>query len=213
MAKKIADYRKPEIVQATIKTMMTLGLPSPSYDDIAQEAGMSRQLIRHYYPDSDVLMVAVCDALAASYRESLARGIIAGNATSRLATFFDFYFNFLTPQGLKKPVDDAAYDAMFALAANSPAVRRTLREQYDLLHHVIAHEVQISHPALHQTACREIGVLFVSLMYGHWKMVATLGFSETYHRVSREALDRLIDSYLARYDDPDEAANDGAGLP
>ncbi|WP_439533389.1 TetR/AcrR family transcriptional regulator [Polymorphobacter sp.] len=208
MAKKIAEYRKPEIVQAAIKTIAAQGVPTPSYDDIAREAGMSRQLIRHYFPDPEALMVAVCDALAASYRECLARGIIAGNTTTRISTFFDFYFNFLAPQGLRKPVDDAVYDAMFALAAGSEAVRKNLREQYDLLHHVIAHEVQIAHPALHQKACSEIGFLFVSLMYGHWKMVATLGLSEDYNRVSRQALDRLIDSYLARYDDPDDVVTE-----
>jgi len=205
MAKKIAEYRKPEIVQAAIRAIMAQGLPTPSYDDIALEADMSRQLIRHYFPDPETLMVAVCDALAASYREALAKGILAGNSTARLATFFDFYFNFLAPHGLKKPVDDAAYDAMFALAAGSEKVRRNLREQYDLLHHVIAHEVQISHANMPQRACGEIGYLFVSLMYGHWKMVATLGLSPDYNRVSRQALDRLIASYLAHYEDPDLA--------
>jgi AcrR family transcriptional regulator len=204
MAKKIAEYRRPEIVQATIKAILAQGLSTPSYDDIAREAGMSRQLIRHYFQDPEALMVAVCDALAASYRACLAQGIIAADSTSRLAMFFDFYFNFLAPKGLRKPVDDAAYDAMFALAAGSAAVRQNLREQYDLLHHVIAHEVQIAHPGLHQKACDEIGFLFVSLMYGHWKMVATLGFSERYNRVSRAAMDRLVASYLAGYDDPDD---------
>jgi len=205
MAKKIADYRKPEIIQATIEAIAAGGLPTPSYDAIAEAAGMSRQLVRHYFPDPEALMLGVCDALAASYREALTRGIIAGESTTRISIFFDFYFDFLAPVGLRKPADDAVYDAMFALAAGSEAVRKNLREQYDLLHHVIAHEVQISHPSLNQKACREIGFLFVSLMYGHWKMVATLGLSELHNRVSREAMDRLIDSYLGHYDDPDEA--------
>lgn len=32
-------------------------------------------------------------------------------------------------------------------------------------------------------------------MYGHWKMVASLGVSEAHNRVSRAAMDRLIRSY------------------
>jgi hypothetical protein len=36
----------------------------------------------------------------------------------------------------------------------------------------------------------------VSLMYGHWKMLATLGFSENWNRVSRETMDRLVGFYL-----------------
>jgi hypothetical protein len=41
-----------------------------------------------------------------------------------------------------------------------------------------------------------VGYLFVSLMYGHWKMLATLGFSDNWNRVSRETMDRLVGFYL-----------------
>lgn len=205
MAKPISEYRKPEIVDATLKAINEGGLPMPSYDRIAQHAGMSRQLIRHYFPDSEQLMVAVCDALAAAYREALMKGIIQAGSTERLPLFLDFYFNFLAGQGLKKPEDDAAYDAMFSLARGSEAVRQNLLEQYSELRQTIAQEVQVSNPGLSQKACREIGFLFVSLMYGHWKMVATLGFSESHNRVTREALDRIIASYNERYDDPELA--------
>jgi AcrR family transcriptional regulator len=201
MPKPISEIRKPEIVQAAIKAIGREGLPMPSYDSIAKEADMSRQLIRHYFPDPEGLMIAVCDALAASYRDCLMKGIIEAAATERLSMFLDFYFNFLA--GNQKPKDDGVYDAMFSLAASSEAVRMNLSGQYNLLQYTIAHEIQISNPALSQKACREIAFLFVALMYGHWKMVATLGFSEDYNRVTREAVDRLIASYVQNYHDPD----------
>lgn len=203
MARPIAEFRRPEIVQATLRVLKDSGLPMPSYDQIAQHADMSRQLIRHYFPDPEQLMLAVCDALAATYREALMKGILQANATQRLPMFLDFYFNFLSGSGLRKPEDDAIYDAMFSLAAGSKAIRDNLFEQYNVLQHTIAHEVQISHPGLSQRACREIGYLFVSLMYGHWKMVATLGFSESHNQVTRAALDRILESYNLHYVDPD----------
>lgn len=204
MPKPIAEYRRPEIVEGVLKAINKHGLPMPSYDTIAREAGMSRQLIRHYFPDSEKLMIAVCDALAGAYRHLLMKGILAAQATERLPMFLDFYFNFLAEKGLRKPADDAVYDAMFSLAVGSPAIRRNLHDQYDLLRHTIAHEVQISHPDLAQSACREIGFLFVALMYGHWKMVATLGFDESHNRVTRQAMDRIIESYRGHYVDPDD---------
>jgi AcrR family transcriptional regulator len=203
MVKPISEIRRPEIVQATIKTITKQGLPMPSYDQIAQEAGMSRQLIRHYFPQPEALMLAVCDALANTYRDLLMQGILQANSTERLTLFLDFYFNLLGKRELRKPADDAVYDAVMSLAAGSKAIRKNLHDQYHLLQHTIAHEVQISHPKLSQNACREIGFLFVSLMYGHWKMVASLGFSDSHNTVTRAALDRIIQSYLACYDDPD----------
>ncbi|MEO3388742.1 TetR/AcrR family transcriptional regulator [Mesorhizobium sp. CAU 1741] len=203
MPKPISEIRKPEIIDAAFAAIKKHGLPMPSYDQIASEAGMSRQLIRHYFPTIESLLVALGDALAAKYRELLMRGILDANVTERLPMFLDFYFDFLSGKGLGKPADDAVYDALFSLSVASEPIRKNLHDQYSLLQWTIAHEVQISNPGLSQNACREIGFLFVSLMYGHWKMVATLGFSGDYHKVTRAALDRILASYNAHYEDPD----------
>ncbi|WP_425418305.1 TetR/AcrR family transcriptional regulator [Oricola indica] len=203
MPKPISEVRKPEIVEAAFNAILKNGLPHISYDLIAQEADMSRQLIRHYFPDPIELMVAVCDRLAAAYRDCLMRGILNAQTPQRLKTFLDFYFDFLSDRDLEKPRDDSVYDAMFSLAAAHPKIRENLHAQYNLLQYTIAHEVQVSYPQLNQKACLELGYLFISLMYGHWKMVATLGFSTSNNKVTRAAVDRLIESYVARYDDPD----------
>jgi len=204
MVKSISEIRRPEIVQAAIAAVRLNGVTLPNYDKIAEQAGMSRQLVRHYFPNPEDLMLAVCDALAASYRRLLMEGILQAGNPQRLPTFLDFYFNFLADKGLKKPEDDNVYDAVFALASTSEAVRQNLHAQYSELQAAIAHEVQLSHPGLSQNACKEIGFLFVSLMYGHWKMVATLGFSSKFNAVSRAALDRLVASYVDHYEDEDE---------
>lgn len=203
MPKSVAQIRKPEILRAAFRAIIENGLAAPSYDAIAQAGGISRQLIRHYFPDPEELVLGLCDMLAAAYRDRMMQGIIAAESTERLPLFLDFYFGLLEGQGLEKPADDQVYDAVLAMAAGSGRIRRNLHEQYALLRHTIAHEVQISHPSLPQPACREIAYLFVSMMYGHWKMVASLGFSADHSRVARAAMDRIIASYLESYDDPD----------
>ena len=209
MPKPISEVRKPEIVQAAFSAILKDGLSPISYDLIAREADMSRQLIRHYFPDPAMLMEAVCNHMADAYRDCLMKGILQADKSTRLQTFLDFYFDFLAGKDNAKPRDDQVYDAMFALANSLPNVRQNLHQQYDLLRHTLAHEIQVSYPQLNQKACREIGYLFVCLMYGHWKMVASLGFSEDNNAVTRAAVDRLIDSYLQHYDDPDMKPVDG----
>lgn len=75
-------------------------------------------------------------------------------------------------------------------------MRGNLRGQYSLLGQVIAHEINAAHPRMPAAATEELAFTFVCLMYGHWKMVASLGFSERHNRVSRAAMDRLIRSYV-----------------
>ena len=203
MPKKISEIRRPEIVQAMYDAIAKHGMSPPSYDLIAREGDMSRQLVRHYYKDPEQMAVDLCDHLAATYRDCLMRGIIQADESRRLQVFLDFYFDVLANKGLPKPKDDQVYDGVMALANSSQRVRDNLRGQYSLLQATLAHEVQISHPDLPQKACHELGYLVVALMYGHWKMVASLGIDDAMNRVSREAVDRLIASYVERYEAQD----------
>ena len=83
MVRPISEVRKPEIVQGAIAALNKHGLAMISYDLIAEEADMSRQLIRHYFPDQEDLMIAVCDGLAAAYREAMARGVVSASFSQR----------------------------------------------------------------------------------------------------------------------------------
>jgi AcrR family transcriptional regulator len=203
MAKKIRDIRRPEIVRALFDAIMELGVSLPSYDQVAKQGGMTRQLIRHYFKDPDELALALCDYLADLYRERLMVAINNADDVKRLKTFIDFWFDQLAEKGSPKPVDDQVYDALFARAAANDKIKANLRGQYELAQMVLAHEIKISYPDLSQNACRELGFLIVTQMYGTWKMVASLGFDERQVKVSRKAIDRLIDSYVASYEDPD----------
>ncbi len=212
MVKPISEIRKPEIVQGAIGALNKHGLSMISYDLIAEEADMSRQLIRHYYPDPQLLMVAVCDALAAAHREALTVEIVNVEVDERLEFFLDFFFDALADKSSWKPKNHAAYDAMMSIATGSETVRKCLYEQHSLLQYTIAHEVRVSYPSLSQNACREIGYLFITLLYGHWRMVASLGFSDAHNQISRDAINRLIRSYMSADDTKSDATETNANV-
>ncbi len=183
--------------------MRSEGLPHLSYDRVASATGVTRQLVRYHFPNPDDIMIALCDALAASYREHLISGVMGQADKDRLRIFFDFYFDLL--DGKAKPRDDQVYDALFSLAAGSPGSGATCALQYTMLGHALTHEIRTSFPEIPLRSCGEISYLFVAIMYGHWKMVATLGLSEDHRRISRQAIDRIIASYRAVPDPQDDA--------
>lgn len=193
------ENRRHEIVKGAFSFLKKNGLPMLSYDLIARECGVSRQLIRYYFADPEELMVALCDYLASLYRDALLRGVAQTKDSDRLEFFLDFYFDLIS--GNPKPRDDQVYDAVMSLAAGHDCVKTSLREQYNLLGQVVSQEIQLSHPELSRTDCLELSFLFLSLMYGHWKMVASLGLSEDHKHITRQACDRLILSYT-RDDEP-----------
>lgn len=187
------DQRKLDIVSGAFSVLLKNGLPMLSYDLIAQESGVSRQLVRYYFADPEDLMIALCDHLAALYREALIQGVLARQQDNRLEFFFDFYFDLV--EGTAKPRDDQVYDAVMSLAAGNPTVRDNLRGQYSLLGQVVSHEIHLRYPQIGREGADELSYLFVCLMYGHWKMVASLGLSEDHKHITRQALDRLIQTY------------------
>jgi len=204
LTKKISDIRRPEILEALQKSLLTEGMSFPSYDQIASHGDMSRQLIRHYFSNSDDMAVALCEMLEQTYRDLFVKSAILPGDRTRLALFIDFYFNFLSDKGISKPDDDKIYDALLVYAGRHEPLREKLHMGYQLAQMTFAHEIQITYPDLPQRACKELGYLVIATMYGHWKMVRTIGFSDDYTRIARDAVLRLIDSYIENYEEPED---------
>lgn len=175
--------RKKDILDATFRVLMEKGLPTLSFDAIATECNLSRQLVRYHFKDSDTLMVALLDELAARYRDTMIANVMHAKGESRINLFIDFYFDMI--EGMRKPKDDQVYDALMALSVGSPEIRETLRLQYTLLGHVLSHEFALVYPDLGPQKAAELSFLFVNLMYGHWKMVASLGLSDEHKFITR----------------------------
>lgn len=200
MAQTDSAARRRQIVEGAFAALQAHGLPHISYDRIAEFAGVTRQLMRYHYPDPDLLMKDVCDLLAARYREALVSTAGKLDGPARLNAFLDYFFDLL--DGTPKPRDDRAYDALMSLSASSATVRGELAGQYRLLGEVLTHEFSLQFPDLTASAAEELSWLFVCLMYGHWKMVASLGYDESHKHVTRAAMDRLIQSYRQQPDTP-----------
>ncbi|SFR13108.1 TetR/AcrR family transcriptional regulator [Poseidonocella sedimentorum] len=189
--------KKHRILDAAASLLSSRGLQALSFETVAQEAGLSRQLVRYYFEDLDALIAELCDHLAHMYREMLLSGIVdVGKAgkVERLGFFLDFFFDLAEEHPM--PVNLEAYDAMIAYSVGSEELRDRMCNQYRTLGHVITHELAIAHPQLGAAACEELSFLFVSMMHAHWSFVASLGYSRAHSRLARRAFDRLIASYL-----------------
>ena len=186
--------RKTHILKATTKLLNEKGLQGFSFESVAKEADLSRQLLRYYFSDLDHLVSELSDYLGNVYREALVEGIVEVRQVERLDFFLDFLFD-LT-DGYRMPDNLKVYDALVAYSVGSSQVKDRMRAQYKTLGQVIAQELAIAHPSLNGPSCEELSFLFVSMMHAHWSFVASLGFSRHQSKVTRRAIDRLINSYL-----------------
>ncbi|MEE4207727.1 MAG: TetR/AcrR family transcriptional regulator [Parvularcula sp.] len=196
--------KKAKILDATARLLSSEGLQALSFEAVAREAGMTRQLLRYYFVNVDGLISELCDHLANKYRETLLSGIReTGKAGSfeRLDFFLDFFFDLAEEHPM--PANLETYDALIAYSVGSAELQDRMCNQYRTLGHVITHELAIAHPQLDASACEELSFLFVSMMHAHWSFVASLGYSREHSRLARRAFDRLLQSYLEEsFDEP-----------
>lgn len=191
----MSDDEKPRavIIKAAYDILRENGLPSISYAAVAEAGGVSRQLVRYYFKSPDDLMYALCDYLAEQLRHYVLDGSDDLGGRTRLEYLMDSFFHLI--EGKPKPDNDQQYDALVALSAGSSGIKENLRGQFTLLGEVVRHEINAEYPEMSQQTCEELAYLFVSLMHGHWRLVASLGFHEDHNRISRQAMDRLFASY------------------
>jgi AcrR family transcriptional regulator len=187
--------KKTQILLAVAELIRDHGIQAISFGRIAQQAGISRQLLRYYFADQDKIIVDLCDFLANRYRELLIAGIVDLGQTNRLEFFLDFFFDLA--EGHPLPDDLEVYDSLVAYAVGSGAMKDRLCGQYLTLGQVVSHELAIAYPDLEGRLCEELSFLFVSMMHAHWSFVATLGYSRDHSRLTRRAIDRLIASYVS----------------
>lgn len=204
MTKKQSPDRKAEILQAATDLMRDHGLQALSFEGIATQSGLSRQLIRYYFTSLDELMVALCDFLANRYREILVKGIVEIDQTNRLQFFLDFFFGLAEDHPM--PNDLEVYDCLVAFALGSEPLRSGMCLQYKTLGQVVAHELAITHAELDGHACEELSFVFAAMMHAHWSFVATLGHVPEHGKLMRRSFDRLVQSYL---DDPTPVLDTG----
>lgn len=190
--------RKVQILRAATVLIRDRGLQAMSFENLAGQSGLSRQLIRYYFADQETLIVELCDFLANEYRELLISGIVRIGQIERLGFFLDFFFDLASDHPM--PDNMEVYDSFLAFAVGSARLKDRLCDQYTTLGRVVAHELAIAYPELEGAACEELSFVFVSMMHAHWSFVASLGFSPEHARIARNAMDRLIASY--REDSP-----------
>lgn len=187
--------KKTQILNAATKVLRVQGLQALSFETVANEAGLSRQLVRYYYSDLDTLMVDLCGHLQKVYQDLMVAGIVEVAEVERLGFFLDFLFGLAEDHPM--PDNLETYDALFAFAVGSEPLKDRLCEKYMTLGQVIVHELAVAHPTLDHAALQELSFLIVSMMHAHWSYVATLGFSPKHNRITRGAVDRLIASYIS----------------
>jgi len=188
--KSLADERKRQILDAFERCVIKYGLESASLDDVAQEAGVSRSIIRHYIGNRDQLFDELVDRITADFLghfECQFEGVETSEVRVLIINSLFTYQMGLTPE------DVIIINNLMLAKDRYPSVKAKLTETFEKILDLYALEFGRIYPSAPVEARRSVAYTLFSMSIAHESMV-WLGVSEKYMESVGEILETMIDS-------------------
>lgn len=141
--KDLSDVRTQEILDAFEVCIVRYGVDGTSLEQIAEEAGLKRSMLRHYVGNRDDLIHALAERVAAKHMRELdemAAYLPGKGAVERV-------IECLFPETpWESPSEQAVVAALFRIAERYPRVGQLMRDSIDRMHAVLAEGLCSAYP-------------------------------------------------------------------
>ena len=185
----LADTRRPQILRAFEDCVLKYGLEGSSLQRIAQQAGVRRNLIRHYFGNKDDLAEAL---VAGIIERTIAESQTLANADGEQAGA-EALVGYLTGSRFADKRDDALIDALMAASHRDAGLRAQLRRKYRAFQRAIEQQLRSSFPAATADEVRATAYSLMCLAVGSASM-HDIEFPDSKRSYARQSAIQLIDS-------------------
>ena len=164
--RSLASTRKPQILGAFEACVLRYGLEGSSLERIAQEAGVRRSLIRHYFGNrnelTEALIAGVIERTVSVYRDVIRTAGAEGGTTALV--------DYLTGPAFPDKRDDALVDALMAVSHRDERLRGQLRAKYQTFQQSIHRELRRAFPSADADMVRATSYSLMCLAIGNAAM-------------------------------------------
>ncbi len=185
----LAPQRKQEILDALQQCIEKHGLAGSTMARIAEQAGVQRSLISHYFGTREDLLGALFDRMLEMRSREFESYVENHSDHTRLAAGLDYLFGgpFVAGgDGL------AGTGETFSLAARSEAYRERLRVMYERFARRVEQELAKACTGTTAADRRAVAYAIVCLAEQN-QSLSWLGFAPRHHRYARRAAQGLVE--------------------
>jgi len=185
----LADIRRPQLLDAYARCLVKFGAEGSTLDRIAEEAGVTRALVRHYLgnrSDVDRALVTYVRERGVRWFIGIGEGLPPGDRLDRIV-------DALFERGSDQP--GQVVDTLLGAAAQDPALRTLLREMYLEWEHLLDADLAAAYPRADPTRRRRVAYAILCLAGMH-SSLAELGFPDD-RRIAASASAGLLARSLA----------------
>jgi AcrR family transcriptional regulator len=129
------EERRLEILEAFGRCVARSGLEATTLEDVAQEAGLKRAMIRHHVGNREMLVREATEHLAAQYLSRAAEALDAEGNSLDVDALLDFFF--LGDYVFGMPEQNRVFDSLLFAAASDPEACASLRAVYESIDELV----------------------------------------------------------------------------
>lgn len=189
--KSLANERSEQILDAFEICIRQYGLEGSSLEQIAQEAGVKRSLIRHYIGNREDLIEAAVNRIINAYREDLANAIQNLSQEQMIPELLDYLFCHEIED--ERNHYEILVSALWAVHERDQNTHRLLLNLYQEMEDLIFQAISYTYPDAPEAQRQGIAFSLMCLANDAWSMV-TLGFDKNRIEHGRANAQHLIDS-------------------
>lgn len=189
--KSLKTQRTTQILEAFERCIVKYGFPASTLEKIADEAGVSRSILRHYIGNREDIIRELILRYTKKYQESLLSRVSSIPETDHVKAFIDFYFEGWFEFGRD---GDTIFGELISASERDKKLRNLMLNVYQTFEAKITNFLCQRYPHASEDRCRTVAYAVMCLSYGHSEMW-WLGFDLSRYpdlkRVIRSLMDTL----------------------
>jgi len=158
--KSLANERREQLLDAFERCIVKFGLEGSSLEQVAEEAGMKRSIIRHYIGNRDDLVNALIERIIRQYTEQLAANYVDLSPDQSVRTSIEAMFAQKTAISTR---DKIIIDVLMSAKERYPKAKSMLKRMYEAIIESFADDLQKAYPRASREKCRGIAYSLICL--------------------------------------------------
>ena len=185
--KSLKTERVTQILDAFERCMVQKGLESTTLDNVAEEAGVARRIIRHYVGNRDELIQTAVDRIIDNFSHQIFDVIESSASDNRFDSGLDYIFsNDFNALPINRLVA-----ALLPVSLHDERVQQAVKKIYDAFHHGLDQELATHLPRAPEDKRRDVAYSIMCLAFGGGWM-GNIGFSVEKNQLNKSIAQGLI---------------------
>lgn len=185
--KSLKTERVTQILDAFEHSLEKKGLESTTLENVAEEAGVARRIIRHYIGNRDDLIQAAVDRIIDNFTHQVFEEIEATQSDGRFESGLEYIFS----KAFNELPINRLVAALLPASLHDKRVQQAVKKIYDAFHQEIDRELTTHLPNAPQRKRNDVAYSIMCLSFGGGWM-GNIGFSETQNRLNKEIVQGLL---------------------